>query len=218
MTGWRSVQEQTAGVTVRCWTRPQLIQLHAFLCAYVSIKFSPYLQSLFGFLWDAAFWGKKCGCRRCYCDFWWELGNYGRNEKLWHVGWDAGADSAGVWKLWLLIAGILLLVWERKEKKKIQNIFKTHELSISTHVSCSELFLSHWVKGSYLGKVVRCYMWQFPPGTSLLLILALAIQWRVSSADKGATPAVYTKAPLRAPLAPLCTEEKKISNNFMVKL
>lgn len=61
-------------------------------------------------------------------------------------------------------------------------------------------------------------MWQVPPGTSLLLlILFLGIQWRVSSADKGETPAVYTKAPLRAPLAPLCAE-KNTPTNYMVKL
>lgn len=47
-------------------------------------------------------------------------------------------------------------------------------------------------------------MWQFPPETSLLLIPAPAgTQWRVSSAGKGATPAVGTKVPLQAPPAPL---------------
>lgn len=74
----------------------------------------------------------------------------------------------------------------------------------SIHVSCRDLFChTSDSKGSDLDKFVRCYMWQFPPGTSLLLILALGIQWRVSSVDKGVTPAVGTKVPLGAPPAPL---------------
>lgn len=50
---------------------------------------------------------------------------------------------------------------------------------------------------------VRCYMWPVLPGTRRPLTPALGIQWPVSSVDKGATPAVGTKVPLRAPPAPL---------------
>lgn len=59
-------------------------------------------------------------------------------------------------------------------------------------------------------------MWQFPPGTSLLQILALGILWRVSSVDKGVTPAVGTKVPLRALPAPLW--QKQYTNKTHVTL
>lgn len=70
-----------------------------------------------------------------------------------------------------------------------------------------DLSLSHLgFKGSDLGKVAWCYMWQFPPGTSRLLILALETHWRVSSVGKGLTPVVGTRVPLWAPPAPLWAE------------
>lgn len=146
-----------------------------------------HLESLFGFLGDAAFRGEECWRRRRHCDFWWELGNGGRDEKLWHVGRDTGADSVGVWKLRLVIAGILLLVW------KIGNC-----KYLSSFINLQGAF-----RGADLGMAVRCYMWPVLPGTSRLLTPGTEIQWRVSSVDKGATPAVGTKVPLRAPPAPL---------------
>jgi len=69
-----------------------------------------HLQSLFGCLGDAAFRGQQRGGRRCDGDFGGELGDGGRDVELWHVVRDAGADPAGVWKLRLIVAGILLLV------------------------------------------------------------------------------------------------------------
>lgn len=61
-------------------------------------------------------------------------------------------------------------------------------------------------RGSDLDVAARCYMWPVPPGTSWLLTPGTGIQWRVSSADKGATPAVGKKVPPRAPPAPLRTK------------
>ena len=64
--------------------------------------------------------------------------------------------------------------------------------------------------------VVRCYMWQFPPGTSLLLTPAPGKLWRVSSVDRGATPAVGMKVPLRAPPAPLWTKTTRQQNSISI--
>lgn len=157
-----------------------------------------YLESLFGFLRDAAFRGEERRRRRRHCDFWREFGDGGRDEKLWHVGRDTGADSVGVWKLWLLIAGILLLVWEIRKDVNIRAVlFWRFSLCIPLWS-----FLSHLrFRGSDLA--VRCYMWPVLPGTRRPPTPALGIQWSVSSVDKGATPAVGTKVPLRAPPAPL---------------
>lgn len=74
------------------------------------------------------------------------------------------------------------------------------------------------VKGSDLGMVVRYYMWPFPPGTRrqllllLLLTAGLGIQWRVSSAGKGGTPAVGREVLLRAPPAHLGAQTKQRQN------
>lgn len=62
--------------------------------------------------------------------------------------------------------------------------------------------------------VVRCYMWQFPPGTSLLLTPAPGKLWRVSSVDRGVTPAVGMKVPLGAPPAPLWTKTTTQQNSI----
>lgn len=151
---------------------------------------------MFGFLGDAAFWGQECGRGRRHCDFWRELGHGGRDEKLWHVGRDPGADSVGVWKLRLLVAGELLLVW------------KTGNCEHS--VPFDESVGSVSSRGSDLDATARCYMWPALPGTSQLLTPGTGIQWRVSSVDKGATPAVGTKVPLRAPPAPLWTKSTNL--------
>lgn len=88
------------------------------------------LQPLFGFLGDAAFRGEKCGRRRRYRDLWRELGDGGGDEKLWHVGWDSGADSAGVWKLQQVAAGILLLVWWTKTRWTLNQVTSTSSSSL----------------------------------------------------------------------------------------
>lgn len=73
------------------------------------------------------------------------------------------------------------------------------------------------VSDSDLDVVAWCYMLPFPPGTTQLPVPAPGKPWRVSSAGKGATPVDGTKAPLRAPPAPLWEVRTQWEKRFCKK-